>query len=201
MNSRFTLALALLLSGVSSAAFAECPKSDRDCTKSDLAQMMCDCREANSKLTSNTEFVKVAVGTLVAEKFAAELACDKIAHSARKFLKKYVLNHLLFQDAVNVTLDLPSLGRTTVLNTDQFLEVLLVVLADVLHKKSTGTVVVDGGLTLAREEIVAIALWLLGQSNVEELLPESVTDGIVYQEGRNELLRHYVDKGIEHVRH
>lgn len=199
MNSRLTLAIALLLSSAPFASFA----SDRDCTTSDLKQMMCDCRDTNSRLAANTEFTKVAVGALVAKELLATSALPCAAQlSARvnKFLKKYVLNHLVFQDSIEVTLDLPSLGRTTVLNTDQFLEVLLVVLCDLSHKKAVGTVVVDGALTLAREEVVAAALWLLDQINVEALIPESVTEGVVYQEARTEAARFFADKAIASLR-
>lgn len=193
MNSRFTLAVALLLSGVPFATFA----NDRDCSKSDLKQMMCDCRETNGRLVANTEVAKLAGAYVITS--AALSNCkysDVILHKFRKVLKKFILNNLIFQDSVNINLDLPSLGKTTVLNTDQFLEVLLVVVCDLLHDKSAGDVVVDGGLTLVREEVVAVALWILDQLNVEGVLPESVTDGEAYQEVRNEIARHYVDKGL-----
>ena len=42
-------------------------------------------------------------------------------------------------------------------------------------------------------------VWLLGQTNVEELAP-SVTNTRLYQETRNEVARYYVDKGIANVR-
>jgi hypothetical protein len=202
MNSRFTIAIVLLLSGVPYATFAHCPESDRECNKSDIAQMMCDCREANSKLMRNSDDVSVFLGTLVGEKLLQEVPDCNFHPQARlrKFLKKYVLNRLVVKDSVNVSLDLPSLGKVTVLNTDQFLEVALVVIHDVLAHKSLQHTAVDGLVTLTREEVVAALVWALGQTNVESILPNDLQDSRVYQETRNEVARFYVDKAIAAVR-
>lgn len=199
MNSRFTLALALLLSG---AAFADCQKSDRDCHKSDLAQMMCDCREANSKLTANSDDAAVFLGYIIGRELLAELPpCDFHPEARlKKFVKKYILNRLFLNNSINVTLDLPSAGQVTVLNTDQFLEVALVVIHDLINKHSARHTLVDGLVTLTREEIVAVLVWALGQTHVEEVLPNDLEDTRLYQEVRNEVTRYYVDKAIARVR-
>ncbi|GMU19193.1 MAG: hypothetical protein AMXMBFR12_03850 [Candidatus Babeliales bacterium] len=195
MNSSFTLALALLISSVPYTTFA----SDR--CPSDKAQMACDCRETNSRLVANTDDAKVFLSYLIGKELLEELPrCDFNALGRlKKFLKKYVLNRVFLNDSINITLDLPSAGQVTVLNTDQFLEVALVVIHDLLAKRTIGDVVVDGVVTLTREEVVAFVVWLLGQTNVEELAP-SVTNTRLYQETRNEVARYYVDKGIAHVR-
>lgn len=195
MNSCFTLALALLISSVPYTTFA----SDR--CPSDKAQMACDCRETNSRLVANTDDAKVFLSYLIGKELLEELPrCDFNALGRlKKFLKKYVLNRVFLNDSINITLDLPSAGQVTVLNTDQFLEVALVVIHDLLAKRTIGDVVVDGVVTLTREEVVAFVVWLLGQTNVEELAP-SVTNTRLYQETRNEVARYYVDKGIAHVR-
>lgn len=195
MNSCFTLALALLISSVPYTTFA----SDR--CPSDKAQMACDCRETNSRLVANTDDAKVFLSYLIGKELLEELPrCDFNALGRlKKFLKKYVLNRVFLNDSINITLDLPSAGQVTVLNTDQFLEVALVVIHDLLAKRTIGDVVVDGVVTLTREEVVAFVVWLLGQTNVEELAP-SVTNTRLYQETRNEVARYYVDKGIANVR-
>lgn len=196
MNSRFTFAIVLLLSGVPYATFT----SDRDC-KSDKMQMSCDCREANGKLVTNSDDAKVILGYLIAKELLAELPQCEFNYKERlkKFIKKYFLNRIFLNDSINLTLDLPSAGQVTVLNTDQFLEVALVVIHDLLAKKAISDVAVDGVLTLTREEVVAFAVWLLGQSNLEELLP-SITDTCLYKQTRNEVARFYVDKAIARVR-
>lgn len=200
MNSRFTLAIALLLS-CAPAAFAHCPESDRDCNKSDLVQMMCDCRETNSRLVANTDDAKVFLSYLIGKELLQELPhCDfNAVGRLKKFLKKYVLNRIFLNDSIHITLDLPQAGQVTVLNTDQFLEVALVVIHDLLAKRALGDIAVDGLVTLTREEVVAVLVWLLGQTNAEELLP-SVTNTRLYQETRNEVARYYVDKGLARVR-
>jgi hypothetical protein len=197
MNSRFTLAIVLLLS---SAPYAATFANDREC-KSDLTQMMCDCRETNSKLVANTDDAKVFLSYLIGKELLAELPhCDFNAQGRlKKFLKKYVLNRLFLNDSINITLDLPSAGQVTVLNTDQFLEVALVVIHDLLAKRAISDVVVDGLATLTREEVVALVVWIVEQTNIEELLP-SVTETRLYQETRNEVARFYVDKAIARVR-
>lgn len=197
MNSRFTLAIVLLLS---SAPYAATFANDREC-KSDLAQMMCDCRETNSKLVANTDDAKVFLSYLIGKELLAELPyCDFNAQGRlKKFLKKYVLNRLFLNDSINITLDLPSAGQVTVLNTDQFLEVALVVIHDLLAKRSISDVVVDGLVTLTREEAVALVVWVVEQTNVEELVP-SITETRLYQETRNEVARFYIDKAIARVR-
>lgn len=201
MNSRFTFAIVLLLSSVPYATFAQCSSSDREC-KSDLAQMMCDCRETNGKLVVNTTDAQVFLSYLVGKELLTQLpSCHFNAEGRlRKFTTKYVLNRIFFNDSVNVTLDLPSAGEVTVLNTDQLLEVLLVVIHDLIAKKSVSQTFVDGALTLTREEIVAALVWILCETNVESLLPNDIEDNRVYQETRNEVARYYVDKAIAHIR-
>lgn len=197
MNSRFTFAIVLLLSSVPYATYT----SDREC-RSDKAQMACECREANSKLVINTNDAQVFLSYLVGEKLLTQVpSCSFNAEGRlRKFTTKYVLNRIFFNDSVNVTLDLPSAGQVTILNTDQLLEVLLVVLHDLIAKKSVSHTLVDGALTLTREEIVAALVWILGETNLESLIPNGVENNRVYQETRNEVARFYVDKAIAHVR-
>lgn len=199
MNSRFTFAIVLLLSGVPYATFT----NDRDC-KSDKAQMSCDCREANGKLVTNSDDAAVFLSYLIGKELLSQPGVPQCDFNAlgrlKKFLEKYVLNRIFLNDSINLTLDLPSAGQITVLNTDQFLEVVLVVIHDLLAKnKSIGDIAVDGVLTLTREEVVAVLAWLLGQTNLEELVP-SVTETRLYQETRNEVARFYVDKAIARVR-
>lgn len=202
MNSRFTLALVLLLSSVPYVAFAECHNSDRDCNKSDLVQMMCDCREANSKLVANSDDAAILLGYIVGRELLAELPqCDfhPLAR-LKKFVKKYVLNRLFLNDSINVSVDLPQAGQVNILNTDQFLEVVLVVVHDLLAHHSLKHTAVDGLLTLTREEVVALLVWALGETNVESLLPNGLDESLLYQQTRNEVARYYVDKAIAHVR-
>ncbi|CAN5196573.1 hypothetical protein BH09DEP1_BH09DEP1_0240 [soil metagenome] len=198
MNSRFTLAIVLLLS---SAPYASTFANDREC-KSDLAQMMCDCREANGKLVINSDDAAVFLGYIVGKEIVAELPkCEFDALGRwKKFIKKYILNRLFLNNSINITLDLPSAGQVTVLNTDQFLEVLLVVAHGIIAKDSARRVVTEGVLTLTREEIVAALIWVLDQTNAEAILPDSLTEGRLYQETRNEVARFYVDKAIARVR-
>lgn len=197
MNSRFTLAIVLLLS---CAPYAASFANDR--CPSDKAQMACDCRETNSRLVANTDDAKVFLSYLIGKELLAELPlCADFNAQGRlkKFLKKYVLNRIFLNDSINVTLDLPQAGTVTVLNTDQFLEVALVVIHDLIAKQSLGNTAVDGLVTLTREEIVAVLVWLVEQSNVEEIAP-SVTSTRLYEETRNEVARYYVDKGLARVR-
>ena len=198
MNSRFTLAIVLLLS---SAPYAATFANDREC-RSDLAQMMCDCREANSKLVVNSDDAAVFLGALVSERILQEYpTCDfRPDARLRKFLKKYLLNRFIVKDAVKLTIDLPSMGRVTVLNTDQFLEVALVVLHDLIAHRSLHHTAVDGLVTLTREEIVAVLVWVLGETNVESILPSDLENTRAYQEIRNEVARYYVDQAIARVR-
>ncbi len=196
MNSRFTMAIALLLSSLPYATYATCDRVNQ----SDLALLgsACDCRAANSKLVANSEDCSVLLGYLVGKEILPDLPNCSFDYKARwkKFVTKYVINRLFLHDAINFSVQLPSAGEVTVLNTDQFLEVALVVFHDLIHQKATGDMVVHGAVTLAREEIVAAILWLLGESNVEELLPQGVTEGELYTQARNEVARFYVDKAI-----
>lgn len=197
MNSRFTLVIVLLLS---SAQYASIFANDREC-KSDLAQMMCNCRETNSKLVANTDDAKVFLSYLIGKELLAELPHSDFNAQGRlkKFLKKYVLNRLFLNDSINITLDLPSAGQVTVLDTDQFLEVALVVIHDLIAKRAISDVVVDGLVTLTREEVAAFVVWLVDQTNFEELA-SPITESRLYQETRNEVARFYVDKAIARVR-
>ena len=190
MNSRFTLAVALLLSTLPQISFsAHRPDSD-------FAAFQCDCRSGLQKLaTSNTD-VEVALAYLLSKEIPDKYSCPfDVRGRIQKAVYKYALERFVVGDSLSFEADLPSVGTVTLLTTDSSLEVLLVVLRDVLDKHYSA-VLPDAARVFAREQVVRGLVWLLGQSHVEALLPNALADSGVYVQARNEVGRYFVDKGL-----
>ena len=119
----------------------------------------------------------------------------------KKAIVKYFINRFLLKDSLDINADLPNGGSVSVLTTDQAMEVGLVVANDLIDKKGGTEILVHAGKTFVREKVVAALVWLLAQTNVEALLPDSLTSSTLYTEARNEVGRHFVDKAIDKVLH
>src|SRR5262249_46187128 len=89
--------------------------------------------------------------------------------------------------------ELPNLGEVSVLTNDQALEIGYVVANDLMAKKSANDVLSSAGKTFLREKVVSIILWLINQSNVESLLPNSLTRSGFYNILRTEVARYSID--------
>jgi hypothetical protein len=189
MNSHFKfLTAALLFSGISVAA------SDYDHCRPDHKMM--------DRVEATLDDVEAAILYLLIDKLPDKYtnSCSfDIKGRTKKAIVKHFLNRFLFNNSLDVVADLPNAGVVSVITTDQALEVGLVVFNDVVDKKAGSIILADAGRTFLREKVVAALVWLLGQTNVEALLPDSLTDSVVYSEARNEVARHFVDKGIDRV--
>lgn len=176
MNSRYTLAFALLLSSL--PAFAT--KTDSDCLR-------------NIELKSGD--VEAAVIWLASERLPDFNGCALKDVIKREVILDRVDAHIT-HGALNVEVDLPSAGSVSVVNNDEALHVLWVVAQDLLAKKAAGDVLNDAAKTYVSEKLTTLALWILAQTNVEGLLPDSVTSGRLYNFLRHELARCGVAKAI-----
>ena len=184
MNSHFKfIAAALLFSAIPVVA------SDYDHCRSD-AKMM-------DRVAASLEDVEAAVLYLLVDKLPDNCRSFDLKGRTKKAIVKYFLNRFLFNNSLDVVADVPNGGTVPLLTTDQALEVGLVVYHDVVDKKSGSAILADAGKTFVREKVVQALVWLLAQSNVEALLPDSLTSGAVYNEARNEVARYFVDQGID----
>lgn len=185
MNSHFKfLAAALLFSAIPVAA------SDYDLCRSDNRQV--------EKVAATLDDVEAAILYLLVDKIPDKYSCSfDVKSRTRKAIVKYFLNRFLLNNSLDVVADLPNAGSVSVLTTDQALEVGIVVFNDVVDKKSGATILTNAGKIFLREKVVAALVWLLAQTNVEALLPDSLTESRVYYEARNEVGRHFVDKAID----
>ncbi len=188
MNSHFKfLAAALLFSTLPLLA-----NSDYDHCRPDA--------RAINKVAATLDDVEAAVLYLLVDKIPAKFSCSfDVKGRTKKAIVKHFVNRFLLNNAFDVVADVPNAGTVTVLNTDQAMEIGAVALDDILDKKSAGTILTNAGKTFVREKIVAALVWLLAQTPVESLLPDSLTTSTLYTEGRNEVARHFVDKGLERV--
>lgn len=187
MNSHFkVLAAALLFSAIPVAA------SDYDYCRSD-AKMM-------DRVSASLEDVEAAVLYLLIDKLPDKYSCSfDIKGRTKKAIVKHFLNRFLLNNSLDVVADVPNAGPVSILTTDQALEVGIVVVNDLVDRKSGSTILTDAGITLVREKLVSALVWLVALSNVEALLPDSLTSSAVYSEARNEVARHFVEKGLSNV--
>lgn len=185
MNTQFkVLTAALLFSAIPVVA------SDYDYCRSDV--------RATEKVAATLDDVEAAIVYLLVDKIPDRYSCSfDVKGRTRKAIVKHFLNRFLLNNSLDVVADLPNSGTVNVLTTDQALEVGLVVFNDVVDKKSGATIVTNAGKTYVREKVVAALVWLLAQTNVEALLPDTLTESKVYYEARNEVARHFVDKAID----
>lgn len=180
MNSRYTLAFALLLSAL--PAFTH-TKTDSDCL-----------RDINLKSGD----AEAAVIWLLSERLPDVNGCPLSNIIKREVIIDRVDAHIT-HGALNVEVDLPSAGSVAVINNDEALHVLYVVAQDLLNKKATGDVLNDAAKTYVSEKLATLALWVLAQTNLEGLLPDSITSGRLYNFARHELARCGVAKAIHTV--
>lgn len=190
MNSHFKfIAAALLFSAMPIVA-----TSDYDYCRSDMRVM--------DKVAATLDDVEAAILYLLVDKLPDKYSCSfDVKGRTKKAIVKYFLNRFLFNNSLDVVADLPNAGSVSVLTTDQALEVGLVVFHDVVDKKSGSHILTNAGKTFLREKVVAALVWLLQQTNAEALLPDSLTTSLAYAEARNEIARHFVEKGMDRVLH
>lgn len=170
MNSRYTLALALLLSSL--PAFTRA--NDSDCLR-------------NIELKSGD--IEAAVIWLASEKLPDfGLQCPIKDSIKREVILDRVDAHIT-HGALALDVELPSAGSVAVVTNDESLHVLYVVAQDLLAHKTTNDILTDAGKTYVSEKLVSAALWIVSQTNVEGLLPDSITSGRIYNFLRKELAR------------
>jgi hypothetical protein len=189
MNSHFKFfAAALLFLSIPFESSAVVTSCDYDYCRSDL--------KITNRVVTSLDDVEAAVFYLLVDKIPDRYRCSfEVVGRTKKFIVKYFLNRFLFHDSLDVVADLPNnQGSVSVITTDQALEVGLVMFDDIVDKKSGTTILADAGKTFLREKVVSALLWLLAQTNVEGLLPDSVANSLVYRETRNEIFRHFVHK-------
>ncbi len=191
MKLTYTLAAALLLS------IPYQTKAQDYCARTDLSYSSCD-RELQ-RLSANDTDIKVALAYLVSKHIPQELDCPfKLKQRITKEAVKYLAERLVFDDSLNVSITLPSVGELQILTTDQALEVAYVVAEDVLFTaKAKQAILSDAGRTYVREKIVQALVWLLSETSVENLLPSTLTDSEVYPIIRAEVARYWVDRSLE----
>lgn len=169
MKSRYTLALALLFSSIPVILTA-----DHHNRSLDLGD------------------VEAAVIWLASEK----LPDWNVPFNLKETIQREVIidraDAHLAQGALSLDVELPSAGTLSVINNDETLHVLYTVIKDVIAHHKTSDIVSDASKTYAREKLATIALWLVAQTNVEGLLPDSITNGRIYQFFRHELARYGV---------
>ena len=187
MNSPFKfVAAALLFSTVPAGALV----SDYNCSRSDY-----NCLE---RVAANTDDIQATLLFLLVDKLPDKFSCSfDVKGRTKKAIVKHFINRFLLNNSLDIVADLPNAGSVSVLTTDQAMEVGLVVFNDLFDKRSGSEIVTHAGKTFVREKVVAALVWLLAQTNVEALLPDSLTSSAVYTEARNEVGRHFVDKAIE----
>lgn len=189
MNPRYTLALALLLSTLPSVSFSN--------AKSDLAHCELDTRATMERLALNSDDVEAAVVYLFSEKLPSDWKCP--FHLKEAIQREVILGRVdahVTHGALALDVDVPSAGSVAVINNDESLHVLYSVATDLLAHKSSSDVLTNAGKTYVTEKLATAALWLVSKTNLEDLLPGSVTNGRVYKFFRDELARFGVTHAI-----
>jgi hypothetical protein len=192
LHATFTLALLLSLAPQFSHAF----KSDLDHCQTeeysyrlslDGLKLTSDDNQAFVVLLSN----KILIPDNWNGKFGLK---DRIT----KEVIKNRFNAHVTHDSLNLDVEVPA-GQLSIISNDEALEVLYYVAQDLIEKKSAGDVLKDAGKVYVTEKIVAAALWLLSNSNVEALLPDAITRDRVYQFLRTEIARYGAENFIARI--
>jgi hypothetical protein len=194
MNSRYTFLVTSLLS----VAPFFCYSNDLSCCKdlSDLGYISVSSRLG--KVEHCGENVQSALAYLLADQIPDKYNCSfDYKGRIKKVALKKLINDNLLKNSLDITIDLPDSAQLPILNTDQILEIAYVAAHDALARKSFSVIGIDAGKTLLREKLVEVVLWLVAQTHVEDLLPESITDSYVYEQTVIELARFYTDKVIK----
>jgi len=186
MNPRYTLAVSLLLSTLPQLSFAR-----GDMMMNDLEACQYECRASLRSLDVNLTDLEVLVAYSLRNE-VPKCSFDAPARIKKEAIK-YFVNRYVTGDSLDLNADLPNTGQVSVLNTDQALEVAYVVANDLLDKKATSELLTDAGKTFLREKVVQAILWVVSQSNIEALLPDTLTQTGLYNVVRNEVARYGVD--------
>lgn len=189
MNSRYTLTVALLLSSLSYLAFAY----QNECNDYDLCEYACRMSDEPRNDSINSD-VKAGFAFYFAHHIPAKLECSfDLKGRIIKEVVKYIVRSRLTGDSLNLNIGLSPDVKVSVLSTDEALEVGYYAANDLLDHKSGSEVLCTAGKTYVREKIVSVLLWLLKQSNVENILPDQLTSSDLYNFLRKESARYAID--------
>lgn len=197
MNARYTLLTVSLLSTLSILTYAT----------NDLSY----CKELNDigyvniasrlhRIETTDKNIQAALAYLLAGQIPDKYNCSFNPRGRiQKICIKNVINNNITKDSLDITIDLPDSAQIPVLTTDQILEIGYVTAQDLLAKKSFTETTLDAGKTLVREKLVEAVLWLLEQTHLENLLPDTITNSYVYEQTVHELARFYMDALIKRL--
>lgn len=184
MNNKFTL-LALF----AFSSFAPIAATDWS-LRNDLDYCECDCRDTDRSVQSDIGIVCLY---LLSQNMPDKYNC-KFDPRGRmeKVATTYALNNYLLQNSLDVSVDTAS-GKIYLVKTDEALEVGYVALRDLVNEKPTSDILFDSGKTFVREKIVSTLLWLIDQTKIEKILPDSLTTSLLYDLLVKEIARYSVD--------
>jgi hypothetical protein len=186
MNLRFTFTIALLLSAFQGV-------EARNPTNTDIDLSDFECRSSIKDINNDLTNIEVLLLYIVSDK------CPYSA-SIKKEIVKYFANQFVTNDSLNLSMEVANVGDVALLTNDQALEIGYVVTQDLIQKKGTNDIVKDAFQTFIREKIVGVALWLVGQSNLENLLPNALTGNKFYGTVRTEVARHFIDRLLAKIK-
>lgn len=187
MNSRHTFLITSLLSVVPFFSYANDLHYYNELSDLGYASRF-------NRIETSDKNIQAALVYLLAGQVPPAYNCSfKPVDRIQKICIKEVINNNLIHNSFDIVIDLPDSAQLSLLSTDQILEIGYVAAQDLLAKKSLATVGIDAGKTLVREKLVEAVLWLVEQTHIEDLLPESVTDSYVYEQTVIELTRFYTD--------
>lgn len=118
----------------------------------------------------------------------------------KKEVLKYFVNRYLINDSLNITPDVPSFGTVPILTNKQALEIGYYITHDVINKVPKQNILTHGCKLYVREKIAALVLWILDQSNLENLLPSALTTSELYDITRTEVARYGIDHLLECIK-
>ena len=190
MNIRNTFALILLFSIVPKNALPYDYLTVNDlCTDNDQVSL--------ERLCLNGSDIKAALGYILSKEIPDKYNCSfDLKGRIKKEVIKYFVDRYLISGSIDISVNLPSDGQISIITNDQALEVGYYVADNLLEKGLTKEAATVAGKVYLREKIVGVVLWILDQSNIENLLPDAITESELYEFLRKELLRYGVDTHI-----
>jgi len=191
MNSRYTFLITSLLSVAPFFSHANDLTYCRDLSDLCISTRLHEIRSCDHN-------IQAALAYLIADKIPNDLNCSfDYKGRIKKVVIKKLINDNLLHNSLDLVIDLPDSGQLPILTTDQILEIAYVAAQDALAREALGAIGIHAGKTLVREKLVEVVLWLVAQTHIEDLLPESITDSYIYEQTVHELARFYMDTLIK----
>lgn len=194
----FVLTLALLVCPALLAQ-RECSVASPMATQEEIYDaliMDCNARFVDTNAVTN-DLLVFFLADQIEHKYPAFDCKFKPYARVKRTVLKDLFNRYFLNDSLNFSVAVDSFGEFNVITNDQAMEVgWAAVDAAVNHKAAAQAVAKAALYKYISEKLVDVLKWAADATNVENLLPDLITQNAFYQPARTELGRYAVDEYI-----